>query len=50
MFFSFFFFIYGIASVHFFYFNVVMKFADIVAVIIGDMDDDCFSGDNFMAF
>lgn len=34
-------FTYGIASVHF-YFIVVMKFADIVAVIIDDIDDDCF--------
>lgn len=34
-------FIYGIASVHF-YFIVVMKFADIVAVIIDDIDNDCF--------
>lgn len=25
-----------------FYFIVVMKFADIVAVIIDDIDDDCF--------
>lgn len=34
-------FTYGIASVHF-YFIVVMKFADIVAVIIDDIDNDCF--------
>ncbi len=34
--------VYGIASVHFFYFIVVMKFADIVAVIIDDIDNDCF--------
>lgn len=34
-------FTYGIASVHF-YLIVVMKFADIVAVIIDDIDNDCF--------
>lgn len=34
-------FTYGFAIVHF-YFIVVMKFADIVAVIIDDIDDDCF--------
>lgn len=39
--FFFFFFTYGIASVHF-CFIVIMKFADIVAVIVDDVDDDCF--------
>lgn len=34
-------FTYGIVSVHF-YLIVVMKFADIVAVIIDDIDNDCF--------
>lgn len=33
-----------------FYFIVVMEFADIVAVIIDDIDNDCFSNDDFMAF
>lgn len=34
-------FTYGIASVHFCCI-VVIKFADIVAVIIDDIDNDCF--------
>lgn len=34
-------FTYGFAIVHF-YFIIVMKFADIVAVIIDDIDNDCF--------
>lgn len=34
-------FTYGFAIVHF-YFIVDMKFADIVAVIIDDIDNDCF--------
>lgn len=49
LFFFFLFLVFGIASVHF-YFIVVMEFADIVAVIIDDMDNDCFSNDDFMAF